>query len=39
VTGAPGLLEPTGLTATLVAVDVMEKASDVRLIWCELNDF
>jgi ethanolamine utilization protein EutM len=36
---ALGLLETTGLTATLVAVDVMEKATGVRLIQCELNDF
>jgi carbon dioxide concentrating mechanism protein CcmO len=36
---AVGLLETTGLTATLVAVDVMEKAADVRVIQCELNDF
>ena len=36
---ALGLLEITGLTATLVAIDVMEKASDIRLIQCELNDF
>lgn len=35
---AIGLLEVTGLTATLVAVDVMEKAAGVRLIQCELND-
>jgi carbon dioxide concentrating mechanism protein CcmO len=36
---ALGLLETTGLTATLVALDVMEKAAGVRLIQCELNDF
>ena len=36
---AVGLLETTGLTATLVAVDAMEKAADVRVIQCELNDF
>ena len=36
---AAGLLETTGLTATLVAIDAMEKAADVRVIQCELNDF
>ena len=36
---AVGLLETIGLTATLVAVDAMEKAADVRVIQCELNDF
>jgi carbon dioxide concentrating mechanism protein CcmO len=36
---AVGLLETTGLTATLVAVDAMEKAANVRVIQCELNDF
>lgn len=36
---AIGLLETTGLTATLVAVDAMEKAADIRVIQCELNDF
>ena len=34
-----GLLETIGLTPMLVAIDVMEKAADVRLIQCELNDF
>jgi carbon dioxide concentrating mechanism protein CcmO len=34
-----GLLETTGLTATLAAVDAMEKAADIRVIQCELNDF
>jgi len=34
-----GLLETTGLTPTLAAVDAMEKAADVRVIQCELNDF
>ena len=34
-----GLLETTGLTPTLAAVDAMEKAGDVRVIQCELNDF
>jgi carbon dioxide concentrating mechanism protein CcmO len=36
---ALGLLEVTGLTPTLVAIDVMEKTADVRVIQCELNDF
>jgi microcompartment protein CcmL/EutN len=36
---ALGLLETTGLAATLVAVDVMEKAAGVLVIQCELNDF
>lgn len=36
---AVGLLETTGLTVTLVAVDAMEKAADVRVLQCELNDF
>jgi len=34
-----GLLETTGLTPTLAAVDAMEKAGDIRVIQCELNDF
>lgn len=34
-----GLLETTGLTPTLVAVDRMQKSAHVRLIQCELNDF
>ena len=34
-----GLLETIGLTPTLAALDAMEKAADVRLIQCELNDF
>ena len=36
---AVGFLETTGLAATLAAVDAMEKAADVRVIQCELNDF
>ena len=36
---AVGLLETTGLAVTLAAVDAMEKAADVRVIQCELNDF
>lgn len=34
-----GLLETIGLAPTLVALDAMEKAADVRVIQCELNDF
>lgn len=34
-----GLLETHGLTPTLAAVDAMEKAGDVRVLQCELNDF
>ncbi len=36
---AVGLLETIGLSATLVAVDAMEKAANVRVLQCELNDF
>ena len=35
---ALGLLETSGLSATLAAVDTMEKSANVRLIQCELND-
>lgn len=35
---ALGLLETHGLTPTLAAVDAMEKAADVRVVQCELND-
>ncbi len=35
---AVGLLETIGLTPTLAAVDAMEKAANVRVIQCELND-
>jgi microcompartment protein CcmL/EutN len=34
-----GLLEVHSLTAALAAVDAMEKAADVRVVQCELNDF
>ena len=34
-----GLLETTGLTPTLVALDAMEKSGNIRVIQCELNDF
>jgi microcompartment protein CcmL/EutN len=36
---ALGLLEITGLTPTLVALDTMEKSGAIRVIQCELNDF
>jgi microcompartment protein CcmL/EutN len=36
---ALGLLETIGLTPTLAALDTMEKAADIRVIQCELNDF
>jgi microcompartment protein CcmL/EutN len=36
---ALGLLETTGLTPALVALDVMEKMADVQLIQAEVNDF
>lgn len=36
---AVGLLETTGLTATLAAVDAMEKAANIQVLQCELNDF
>ena len=35
---AIGLLETVGLMPALVAVDAMEKASQVRVLQCELND-
>lgn len=34
-----GILETTGLTPALVALDAMEKAADIRLLQAELNDF
>jgi len=33
-----GLLETFGLTPTLAAIDAMEKAGNVRVVQCELND-
>ncbi len=36
---ALGLLECMGLAPTLAAVDAMEKAADIRVLQCELNDF
>jgi microcompartment protein CcmL/EutN len=35
---ALGLLETTGLTPALVALDAMEKAGDVRVVQAEIND-
>lgn len=35
---ALGLLETTGLTPSMAAIDAMEKAADVRVLHCELND-
>lgn len=34
-----GILETTGLTPALAALDAMEKAANVRLLQAELNDF
>ncbi len=34
-----GILETTGLTPALAALDAMEKAADIRLLQAELNDF
>ena len=39
VNEAVGFLETTGLTATLAAIDAMEKAADVEVLQCESNDF
>ena len=39
MTGAVGLLETTGLTPAMVAIDAMLKAADVRVFQLELNDF
>jgi carbon dioxide concentrating mechanism protein CcmO len=38
VTGALGLIEISGLAPALVALDVLDKAADVRLVQAELND-
>ena len=38
VNEALGLLETTGLTPALVALDAMEKAADVRVVQAEVND-
>jgi carbon dioxide concentrating mechanism protein CcmO len=37
--GAVGLLETTGLTPAMVAIDEMLKSADVRVFQLELNDF
>ena len=34
-----GLLETTGYTPSIVAMDVMTKAADVRVVQTEINDF
>jgi microcompartment protein CcmL/EutN len=39
VSTAIGLLETIGLTPAMVAIDVMEKSADVRVLQAELNDF
>jgi len=39
VNDAFGMLESTGLTPTLAAVDAMEKTAQIRVVQCELNDF
>lgn len=39
VTEALGVLEVTGLTPALVALDAMDKASDIRIVQAELNDW
>ena len=36
---ALGLLETTGCTPAMAALDVMEKAGDIRVLQAELNDF
>ncbi|HEY1685821.1 MAG TPA: BMC domain-containing protein [Tepidisphaeraceae bacterium] len=36
---ALGLIEITGLSPALMAVDAMEKAADVRIVQIEFNDF
>ena len=33
-----GILETTGLTPAIVALDAMEKAASIRLLQAELND-
>ena len=34
-----GLLETTGYTPAMVALDVMAKAADVEVLQAEINDF
>jgi microcompartment protein CcmL/EutN len=36
---ALGILEVTGFTPAMVALDAMEKAADIRVLQAELNDF
>ncbi len=39
MTAALGILETTGWTPAMVALDVMEKTADIRVLQAELNDF
>jgi carbon dioxide concentrating mechanism protein CcmO len=39
VTDALGILEVTGVTPSMVAMDAMDKAGDIRLVQAELNDW
>jgi carbon dioxide concentrating mechanism protein CcmO len=39
LTAALGILETTGWTPAMVALDVMEKTADIRVLQAELNDF
>ncbi len=39
VTDAVGILETTGFTPAIVALDAMEKAARIRVLQAELNDF
>lgn len=39
MTDSLGILETTGMTPALVALDVMDKAANVRVLQAELNDF
>ena len=39
MTGTVGILETTGLTPAMVAVDAMTKTAAVRIVQLELNDF
>jgi ethanolamine utilization protein EutM len=39
VSEALGILEVTGLTPAMVALDTMDKAADIRLLQAESNDF
>jgi microcompartment protein CcmL/EutN len=39
VTDSLGILETTGLTPALAALDAMEKGARIRVLQAELNDF